>query len=135
MAYNQYNAPRQPDKDRLPTDELLQVLFTMKVEQRMSDTNLAKWLMTDSGYNYGRTYAYSLIKDTNSLVREYRRGLNTFTLEDVLSDLDEQKQGAIERGDNRLAFDIQKEINKVSGHYKERIEVNGDMTFKVKWGN
>ena len=134
MAYNQFNAPRKPDIPRLTTEDILQVIYDMKYNQKIPDTKVLNWLMFDSGYNYGNTYAHQLLKDTNEYRKELLDGLNTHDLKDCLRELEAQKQDAKERNDNRLVFDIQKEINKVAGHYKERIEINGDMTFKVKWG-
>jgi len=135
MAYNQYNSERKPDIPRLTKDEIMDVIYDMKIKDKHTDPFIENWLMNESGYNYGRTYAYELIKDTNTYIRTLRNRLNTHTLDDVLSDLEAQKQAANERGEHRLVFDIQKEINKVAGHYKGKEDSGDDIIFTVKLGS
>ena len=135
MPTNQYNAPRKPEIERLDRDDIIQVILDKRLTEKLTDFSIMKWLCYESGYNYGTTYAYQLIKDTNDYVRELNKTLAKHTLDDCLSELYADRQAAISRGDNRLAFDILKEIDKIAGHYKEKIEINQDVTFKVKWGS
>lgn len=35
----------------------------------------------------------------------------------------------------KLAFEIRKELSKIQGHYIEKIDIKGELTFKAKFGD
>lgn len=130
---NQFT-PRPSDIPRLTEEELETVLIEMLLNQKQSTLDCVNWLRYTSGYNYGKTWAYQAVKNANDEISKIWNETNRNTVENAQSTLFKQLADANKRGDYRLAFDIQKEINKITQLYKENIDVNIEHTIVTKWG-
>ena len=126
--------PRPSDIPRLSEDEINDVLIDKLLNDKQSVIDLVNWLRFTSGYNYGKTFAYSLVKEAKDTIANIWKETSKNTVENAQSTLFKQLADAEKRGDHRLAFDIQKEINKITQLYKENIDVNVEHTIITKWG-
>jgi hypothetical protein len=130
---NQYT-PRPSDIPRPDEDDLQLTIMNMMLNEKQSVLDVVNWLRYTSGYNYGKTYAYQLVKDTNDEVSRVWNETAKNTVENASASLHKDRAEAIKRGDFRLAFDILKEINKITQLYKENIDISGEVVIRTAWG-
>lgn len=131
---NQYTHNRNPETPRLDHDEIVQILVEKKINDKATTNQLKNWLCYESGYNYVESYAYGLIDDAEDTLNKVYGKLTKHTLEACLGNHKRLMEQAIKRGDNTLAYKHQLAIDKLAGHYKERIEISQDVIFTVKLG-
>ena len=116
-------------------DAVKAILKKMK-EEHLDKVAIIEWLtdadIWDSPYAESTARAY--IKDADEYITDLYRDMACFTLNDCLTAMSQDRQAALKAGNYTLAFNIQREINKVAGLYKERIDINHEVTFKTKWG-
>jgi hypothetical protein len=77
---------------------------------------------------YEISYFYELYRAAKPFVSEALAGIAENRLESTISTMEEQYIAALTEGDRKLANDIRKEINKISGLHitKTDITTNGD---------
>lgn len=126
--------PRPSDVPRPSDEELQSTLLNMLLNEKQSTLDCVNWLRFISGYNYGRTYAYQLVKEANDEIANVWKETSKNTVENAQSTLFKQLADANKRGDHRLALDIQKEINKITQLYKDGGDDGEAPTFIIKWG-
>jgi hypothetical protein len=133
MPNNKFT-PRPSEIPRLPEEEVQTILIDMYLNEKQSPLDLVNWLRFTSGYNYGKTFAYQLVKEAVDEVANVWKETARNTVENAQSTLYKQLADAQKRGDHRLAFDIQKEINKITQLYKGNDDDGEAPTFIIKWG-
>lgn len=131
---NQYTSNKTPDIPRLDHDEIVQILVDKKINDKATTYQLVKWLTVESGYNYAPSYAYELVDDAEDTLNKVYAKMNRYSLDACIGMNVRLREEAIRKGNDTLAYKHQCEIDKLAGHYKERIEINQDITFKVKLG-
>lgn len=130
---NQFT-PRPSDIPRPADDDLILTIMDMLLNQKQSVLDIANWLRFTSGYNYGKTYAYRLIKDTKNEIASIWEETAKNTVQNACATLYKQLSDAEKRNDFRLAFDIQKEINKITDLYKGLDDDDNFSIVVTKWG-
>ena len=72
---------------------------------------------------YQTSYYYTLYNEAKPIIRETLMDLAKDRLEETISVMEEQYRLALEEGERRLANDIRKEINKISGLHEQKIDI------------
>ena len=123
-------------KDRPDKQDLIQMIVKKMFKENLNKLDIIEWLEDVEIWNkpYPNSSAKSILKEADEYIRELQKDVAMHTIDDVLTSLTMKMMAAEKRGEHRLAFDIQKEIDKVAGFYKERIDINHEITFKTKWG-
>ena len=95
-----------------------------------SQHEIIKWLMTEGGIEIA--WCYVILREAKPLVVETLKDIAKSRLEITINELEKMKEEA--KGDKKLILDIQKEINKISGLYQERVDLttSGDKLNEVK---
>lgn len=113
----------------LKKTDMIDNIIQMRLKQGKSRESIFNTLMKE--FRYSQSYSYELIRDA---AREFEsRAAETFA-EDLKMDIakmEELYEKAFSRGDFKEARETLKEISKLKGHYKERIELSGDLNHNV----
>ena len=88
--------------------------------------NIIKNNILELGYEY--TYFYDLYKCAKVIINQALVGLSKDRLEITIVEMELQYSNALIAGENKLALEIKKEINKISGLHIQKQEV--DITSK-----
>lgn len=111
-------------------EEVVNLVVKMRLEDMCSTKTILDYLMND--LKYGQTMAYNILKAARQQISDYYRELNTSSLEEAIGQMENLSEDAKKRKDYKLAFEIRKEMSKIQGHYKERIELSGGMDNTIK---
>lgn len=114
------------------TKDRIDKMIDMNVIEGKGTTEIVKWAAVE--YDCSIQYAYKLMREAREVIYEMRRELRINAMEDILMDLERQKDMAKKEGNRRLEFDITRDIAKLLGLYKEKIEHSGEVTIVAKWG-
>jgi hypothetical protein len=103
-------------------------LITMIVDKVTSGIPQAQIVADIKSLGYSTTYFYELFREAKPIFQAALQGIAENRLESTIAEMEEQYKLALETGDRRLANDIRKEINKISGLHitKTDITTNGD---------
>ncbi|RYY51472.1 MAG: hypothetical protein EOO06_00270 [Chitinophagaceae bacterium] len=96
-----------------------------------------EYLMKDKelgGYGYGQSYAYELIRHANNRIEEMIKETAVDVLSKQLVNLEQLYQKQIKKGNDKMALETLKEINKISGLYKENINHTGEVSYNINIG-
>lgn len=74
-------------------------------------------------YDLGKTRAYELINDMFTEMGHLYTEIHDDALQDALSALQEMKQKAVGQGNDKLALEVQKEINKIQALHIQKLEI------------
>ena len=123
-------------KDRPDKDSLIQIITRKMLKEHLTKVDIMDWLQDPEIWEkpYPKSSATSIMRECQEYITEIYRDTAAHTLDDMLTALNQDRQAALKRGDYRLAFDILKEIDKITGKYREVIDINHEVTFKTKWG-
>lgn len=84
------------------------------------------WLMSEGECKID--YVYQILLAAKPIIMDTLRGIAADRLEETIVKMEKMQQEAIDLKDRKLAVDIQKEINKISGLHQQKIDVttNGE---------
>jgi hypothetical protein len=103
-------------------------LITMIVDKVTSGIPQAQIVADIKSLGYSTTYFYELFREAKPIFQAALAGIAENRLEATIAEMEEQYKLALDAGDRRLANDIRKEINKISGLHQQKLDVttNGD---------
>jgi hypothetical protein len=115
-------------------NKVIEEIIDLRVRRAFSSTSLVEYLKDT--YDINQSRAYELIRDARIKMGEIYNEVNTNALEDSILLMENMLQGAIGRGETKMALDIQKELNKVQQLYIEsvRVEHNGSIDVRNLFG-
>lgn len=87
----------------------------------VSQYEIILWLKDEAECSL--SFCYQILRDAKPLVIETLKDIAKSRLEITINEMERDKTEAKLRGDRKLAHDIQKEINKVSGLYQDRVDI------------
>lgn len=105
-------------------DKIIDVIADMRYKKGMTQFNIIKFIQKE--YNYGQTRSYEIYKlMLQKIGKVYKRSEEC--LEDAISFLEEMKQRNVAKDNDRLALEVQKELNKLLELANNNIqEINSD---------
>lgn len=89
-----------------------------------SQYEIINWLKSEG--ECSTSYCYEILREAKPIVLETLKDLSMQRLEITINELEKLKTEAKLQGDKKLALDVQKEINKISGLYQERVDITTD---------
>ena len=75
---------------------------------------------------YEISYFYEIHKEAKPIIKDALQHIVENKLEETINEMEEQYKLALDDGDRRLANDIRKEINKISGLHQQKIDITTD---------
>jgi len=78
------------------------------------------------GLGYEISYFYEVHKEAKPIIKDALQHIVENKLEETINEMEEQYKLALDDNDRRLANDIRKEINKISGLHQQRIDITTD---------
>jgi hypothetical protein len=106
-------------------------IIRMRIDKGMTRLSILNFLVDE--LKLSKSYAYELIADA---AKEFDcRVIQNFG-EDIKEDIERFEklyEDAIKQKNNKEARELLKEISKLKGHYRERIELSGEITYKAKF--
>jgi hypothetical protein len=87
----------------------------------ISQPEILVWLQDEGDCKI--SYCYDLLREAKPLILDVLKDISKERLEVTIRELEQMKWEAKGTGDKKLALDIQKEINKVSGLYQEKVDI------------
>jgi hypothetical protein len=102
-------------------------LITKVVEMTtsgISQPEVKRWLMEEGECKID--YVYQVLNDAKPIILETLKGIASDRLEETIIKMEQMQQEAIDLKDRKLAVEIQKEINKISGLHSQKIDVTSN---------
>ena len=86
------------------------------IPQAQIKTNIMK-------LGYEISYFYTLHKEAKPLIKSALQHIIENKLEETIAEMEVQYQAALSENDRRLANEIRKEINKISGLHQQKVDI------------
>jgi len=92
----------------------------------ISQPEIMNWLLTIGGLQIA--YCYVILKEAKPIILATLKDIAKDRLEETIVKMEKMYQEALDTKDKKLALDIQKEINKISGLHNQKIDLttNGE---------
>ena len=106
-------------------EDIIDSIVKMRIEKACSTkTIIQDYLMGQ--LKFGQTYSYDLLKAAREKIVKIYDTQNVSLANEALGHLESMYEDAIKQKNNKLALEIRKEMNKLTGLYAaEKIEVSG----------
>jgi hypothetical protein len=114
------------------TQDYINHMVDMKMIHNKPHTEILAYVTKDLGYS--TTRAYQLWNEAKKYIEEVTREMRLDAHQEAILRLEKQYQIAEKECNRRMMLDIQKELNKLNGLYKQD-QVTTNIVFKAKWGN
>lgn len=115
--------------------QVIQDHIDKMVDMRMIDnkphTEILAYVTGELGLSTAR--AYQLWNQAKAYIEEITREMRLSAHQEAIVRLEKQYALAEKESNRRMMLDIQKELNKVNGLYKEGNKVTAEVVFKAKW--
>jgi hypothetical protein len=118
---------------QIKTEDLVNGVVKMKVENGASNKTILDFLMNNLGY--GQSYAYEVMRDARKKIQEIWDKNAEAHLEEAKAHLEELYENAIRKKDMKLALQVRQELNKLMGLYSpEKLDItsNGQTISEIK---
>lgn len=104
-------------------------LITKVVEMTtsgVSQPEIKDWLMSEGDCKID--YVYQILKAAKPIILDTLKDIAIDRLEETIVKMEKMQQDALNDKDKKLAVDIQKEINKISGLHSQKVDIttNGE---------
>lgn len=103
-------------------DDLIKII----IERFTSGVPQASVVQEIINMGYSTPYFYDLYREAKPLIQEALKGIAENRLETTICEMETQYQQSLTNGDRRLANEIRKEINKISGLHQQKIDITTD---------
>ena len=103
-------------------DDLIKII----IERFASGVPQASVVQEIINMGYSTPYFYDLYREAKPLIQEVLKGIAENRLETTIIQMETQYQQSLTNGDRRLANEIRKEINKISGLHQQKIDITTD---------
>lgn len=100
---------------------VIEEIVDLRINKGYSSTSLVKHLKEK--YDINQTRAYELIKEAREKMGEIYAKVNESALEESIILLEQMRQKEIGLGNNKLALEIQKELNKINQLYIQKLDI------------
>lgn len=110
--------------------KVIEEIVLLRCKKAYSSTSLVQYLKDT--YNINQSRAYELIRDARIVMGEIYEEVNKESLKDSILFMENLRQDALKSGNQKLALEIQKELNKVNQLYIERQEIKLTGSIDVK---
>jgi predicted house-cleaning noncanonical NTP pyrophosphatase (MazG superfamily) len=117
-------------KGQLNRDEIVKELVNLGLVEKYSQMSLLNHVKEK--YGYKESYSYELLREAREYIAKvYKESLKDI-LEKQFAELEEQLQTAKKDKNRKLILEITKEINKICGLHKEKVDISGRIETDVR---
>jgi len=102
--------------------KVIEEILILRYKMGYSSTSLVKYIKDT--YDIGQARAYELIREAQELIGHTYNQVNSKVLEESIVILESMREKAIGSGNDKLALEIQKELNKVNQLHIIKVEGN-----------
>lgn len=116
----------------LKTEEILETLIKMRIEQNASYKTILDYLKDE--YGFKQSYRYTLLQKARKKIQQiYHKDIEEH-FEEAKGQLEKMLETATGKGDARLMLQIRQELNKLIGLYNEKIDITsgGEKITEIK---
>lgn len=112
-------------------EDLVDAVVKMRTQEMASTKTIIRdFLMDQCGY--GQAYAYEIFREARAKIVEYYKESSTGAIEESIGIMEEMAEDAKRKKNYKLAFEIRKELHKISGLYQpDRIEISGQLSIET----
>jgi len=121
------------NKGKYTTQDLVEILFRMKMTEGLSRSTILTFLKKDLGYC--KTSAYELMQLLNDYIAEIYKERHLNDIDIVLGQYEELRERAFRQGNLKLAADILEKECKLKGYDRLKIEHSGKLEWIAKFGS
>ncbi len=94
--------------------ERINTLVKMRIEKLCSISTMVGFCMETWGY--AQSGAYDIVKEARDHINDMMDKAGIAHIQESISELEEQRESAKRRGENKLVLEITREINKIKGY-------------------
>lgn len=102
--------------------DIVQSIVKMRLEDGASSKTILKDFLQDQ-LGYKQSMAYTLYKEAREAIEDLYKESCFAKIEEAYGRLEALYEDSISKGERKLALDIQKEINKLSGFHSEKVDI------------
>lgn len=106
---------------KININEVIEEIIDLRVKKGYSSTSIVKYLKYT--YDINQSRAYELIREARELLGEIYLKVNETALEESIMLLENMREQEIRNTNNKLALEIQKELNKINQLYIKKIDI------------
>ena len=122
-------------KPRVNKDKVISDIIELRVKKGFSSVSIVKYLIEN--HSIKKSQAYNYIKMAREQMGEIYNEINKDALKDSILIMENMLEKAMGAGENKLALDIIKELNKVNQLYIEKVDITSggealkNITFEI----
>ena len=90
----------------------------------ISQPEIMNWLLSTGGLKIA--YCYVLLREAKPIILDTLKDISKDRLETTIRELDQMYYEAKLSGDKKLALEIKKEINKISGLHNQKMDITSN---------
>lgn len=115
-----------PNKSKYQKEEVINAIVDMRVSKSMSMKSVIHFLMNDLGY--GQAMAYNYVKMAQDIIKDSYKNVNDIAIYESTAQVEDMMQYAMTNKNFKLWFELRKELNRMQGNYKDKVDVttNGE---------
>lgn len=109
------------EKYNMDTHLIIDEIIELRIKKGYSSTSLINYLKEK--YEIKNRRAYELIKEAKTKLGEIYSKVNENALEEAIIIMESMRETELKKGSNKLALEIQKELNKVNQLYIQKLDI------------
>lgn len=112
-------------------EDILDAIVKLRIDKGASTKSIIQgFLMGELGYK--QSYAYTLFREARAMIVELYNTQNKELANEALGQLEDLYERAIKDKNYKLALEIKKEINKLTGAYEaEKVNISLDSKIEI----
>ena len=108
---------------------VVQKIIVLILKEKKTQHYLLTMLQSEP-YSFSKRHSYTLVKRARDVIHEQYKDWNVSAIEEMLADLQWQKEQAQANNNLKLVLSITQEENKIKGLYVERQEIKQEINMK-----
>lgn len=111
-------------------DKIVEEVVKMRIKDLASTPTILDYIMKNAGVKQAQAYNY--LEDAQKIISGMYKDIRQSALEEAIAQLQTLLEQATTVADK---LKVRQELSKIQGLYIEKLELNGEITFKAKFGN
>ncbi len=106
---------------KVNTNDVIEEIIELRIKKGYSSTSIVKYLKVT--YDLNQSRSYELIREAREILGEIYSKVNETALEESIMLLENMREQEIRNVNNKLALEIQKELNKINQLYVKKLDI------------
>jgi len=108
---------------KISKEKAIELIIELKYKKLMSTNSILSYFKKE--YDINQTRVYEFLKETREIVGDMYNKNNDKVLEETIIMLENMREKSYMNGNDKLALEIQKELNKINQLHIQKVEVSG----------